>query len=48
MAFDDAYTALRLVEATDTTFSGHWESGAGRGPVAGGRFCALRESPSDR
>jgi hypothetical protein len=48
MAFDDAYTALRLVEATDTTFSGHWESGAGRGPVAGGRFCTLRESPSDR
>lgn len=47
MAFDDAYTALRLVEATDTTFSGRWESGAGRGPVAGGRFCAVRESPSD-
>lgn len=47
MAFDDAYTVLRLVEATDSTFSGHWESGAGRGPVAGGRFCAVRETPSE-
>ena len=47
MVFDDSYTVLRLTEAADTTFAGSWESGAGRGPVASGRFCAVRELPTD-
>lgn len=47
LAVDDSYTALHVTEAADTTFAGRWESGAGRGPVAAGRFCALRELPSD-
>lgn len=47
MAIDDSYTVLRVTEAADTTFAGRWESGAGRGPVAAGRFCAVRELPSD-
>lgn len=47
MTFDDAYTALRVYEARDTAFAGQWESGAGRGPVAGGRFCAVRASPPE-
>lgn len=47
MAIDDSYTVLRVTEAADTMFAGHWESGAGRGPVAAGRFCAVRELPSD-
>lgn len=46
MVFDDSYTVLRLTEAADTAFAGRWESGAGRGPVASGRFCAVRELPS--
>jgi len=48
MAVDDTYTVLRVTEVADTTFGGFWESGAGRGPVAAGRFCAVRELPSDR
>lgn len=47
MAVDDSYTVLRVTEAADTTFAGQWESGAGRGPIAAGRFCAVRELPSD-
>ena len=47
MVIDDSYTVLRVTEAADTTFAGGWESGAGRGPVAAGRFCAVRELPSD-
>lgn len=47
MVVDDSYTVLRVTEAADTTFAGLWESGAGRGPVAAGRFCAVRELPSD-
>lgn len=47
MAIDDSYTVLRVTEAADSTFAGRWESGAGRGPVAAGRFCTVRELPSD-
>lgn len=42
LTFDDAYAALHLSEAGDSTFAGRWGSGTGRGPTAGGRFCAVR------
>lgn len=42
LTFDDAYAALHLSEADDSTFAGRWGSGTGRGPTAGGRFCAVR------
>jgi hypothetical protein len=45
MVVDDSYNVLRVTEAADSTFAGRWESGAGRGPVAAGRFCAVRELP---
>lgn len=47
MAIDDSYNVLHVTEAADSTFAGRWESGAGRGPVAAGRFCAVREHPSE-
>lgn len=47
MVIDDSYNVLRVTEAADTTFAGLWESGAGRGPIAAGRFCAVRELSSD-
>lgn len=42
MTFDDAFTALHVAETADTAFAGRWRSGTGRGPVAAGRFCAIR------
>jgi hypothetical protein len=42
IVFDGSYTVLRPTAVTDTMVSGRWESGAGAGPVAGGRFCAVR------
>lgn len=42
IVFDGSYTVLRPTSATDTLISGRWESGAGAGVVAGGRFCAIR------